>query len=179
LLDFDYGQLKPQLTRSLKVIKRTSASHSIVHAFGHRRSAVPKNLRRRQSCVIGHLNWNHLKPVVQTVSYHNTRMAGRRVADGGSSPRSDCSSPEKGPKDVVTGRKIKKSYRTPATATDPEEVRVAGDFVDESGHDLANGWVLGKKLGQGMQGSIYLLTDKDGKDAGDSCLKLYCQLDDL
>jgi len=116
--------------------------------------------------VIGHLNWNHLKPVVQTVSYHNTRMAGGRVADGGSSPRSDRSSPEKGPTDVVTGRKIKKSYRTPATATDPEEVRVAGDFVDESGHDLANGWVLGKKLGQGMQGSIYLLTDKDGKDAG-------------
>ncbi|GAQ86945.1 Protein kinase-like superfamily protein [Klebsormidium nitens] len=94
-------------------------------------------------------------------------MSGNRVHDFASSPRSVLHEDiEKGPKDVVTGRRIKKSYRTPKTATDPEEIQVTGDFVDETGHELANGWVLGKKLGQGMQGSIYLLKDKEGNDAG-------------
>lgn len=108
------------------------------------------------------------RPVIQTIRYIGKRMSGTRANDFASSPRSVLQEDlERGPKDVVTGKRIKKSYRTPKTATDPEEVQVTGDFVDETGHELANGWVLGKKLGQGMQGSIYVLNDKEGNDLGE------------
>lgn len=70
------------------------------------------------------------------------------------------------PLDTSTGRPLRTTYRTPKTASDPPEVRVAHGFVEKTGNILANGWVLGKKLGSGVQGTVYLLEDKDGKDAG-------------
>ncbi|GAQ86944.1 Protein kinase-like superfamily protein [Klebsormidium nitens] len=68
--------------------------------------------------------------------------------------------------DGVTQRDIKSSVRTPNTATDPDEVQVLPEFNEESGSILANGWKLGKQLGEGMQGAVYALEGKDGKDAG-------------
>ncbi|GAQ86947.1 Protein kinase-like superfamily protein [Klebsormidium nitens] len=70
------------------------------------------------------------------------------------------------PIDVATGRKLQKSYRTPATASDPEVIQVGADFVGESGASLANGWKLGKQLGAGVQGAVFLLENEDGSDAG-------------
>ncbi|GAQ89324.1 Protein kinase-like superfamily protein [Klebsormidium nitens] len=70
------------------------------------------------------------------------------------------------PLDTSTGLPLRPSYRTPKTASDPPELRVLHHFVEKTGNILANGWVLGKKLGSGVQGTVYLLEDKDGKDAG-------------
>lgn len=81
-------------------------------------------------------------------------------------PQSDSESLKGGMIDSVTGNKLKISHRTPKTCSDPEEVRVMEEFCEESGSVLANGWRLGKQLGQGLQGSVYMVEEENGKDAG-------------
>jgi hypothetical protein len=45
-------------------------------------------------------------------------------------------------------------------------IQVKPDFVGESGAPLARGWKLGKQLGAGIQGAVFLLENEDGSDAG-------------
>jgi hypothetical protein len=69
--------------------------------------------------------------------------------------------------DSMTGKQLQLSQRTPKTVADPEVLQVTEKFVEMTGSDLANGWKLGKRLGRGNQGAVYLLEDEDGKDAGE------------
>ncbi|GAQ87247.1 Protein kinase-like superfamily protein [Klebsormidium nitens] len=66
----------------------------------------------------------------------------------------------------MTGKRLRLSQRTPKTAADPEVLQVVEKFVEKSGSQLANGWKLGKQLGRGNQGAVYLLEDEDGNGAG-------------
>lgn len=81
--------------------------------------------------------------------------------------------PDMGRTDSMTGKRLIVSQRTPKTAADPEVLQVTEKFVEKSGSDLANGWKLGKQVGRGNQGAVYLL-EEDGKDAGtDSAGKMH------
>lgn len=45
-------------------------------------------------------------------------------------------------------------------------VRVPSDFAAEEGLRLTDDLVVGKMLGGGVQGAVYLLNNPDGKDSG-------------
>lgn len=107
---------------------------------------------------------------------HDVRPLKRRVTTRGVKVAARVAPP---PIDVATGRKLQKSYRTPPTASDPEVIQVGADFVGESGNSLANGWKLGKQLGAGVQGAVFLLENEDGSDAGEAaaiCWSPVCAL---